>query len=115
METSSLQEHPSGDSDPLFLDSEIGTHEFHVAFMSLCQHHNLTYSSQSDILKLISMVIPTPNNVLSSAHVLRSRCVKNEEETVVHHFCGHCMDPIQGLKCTKAGCVTAMAPQATFV
>ena len=39
VKTLSLQ-HPSGDSDPLFLDSEIKTHEFHIAFMSLCQRHN---------------------------------------------------------------------------
>ena len=106
---------PSCSGGQLYLDSQIGVHEFHVAFMSLCQRHNLTYASQSDILKLMSMVIPTPNKVLSSAHSLKNKFVRYEAETIVRRFCGHCMEPLQGSHCAKPECTRVMAPCATFV
>ena len=100
----------------LFKDSLLSANAFDVAFMSVAQRHNLTYASQSDILKLISLVAPVPNHVPSSAQTLRKKFVSYGKETIVHHFCGHCSDAlVQGLTCTKQACISAMVPVSTLV
>ncbi len=43
----------------------------------MLQRHNLTYASQSNILKLFSMTLPIPNVVLSSARVVGNKSVWN--------------------------------------
>lgn len=100
----------------LFEDSRLSANAFDVAFMSVSQRHNLTYASQSDILKLISLVAPVPNHVPSSARTLRNKFVSYGKETIVHHFCGHCIDALlPGQTCTKQACISAMVPVSTLV
>ena len=83
-------EMPPHVSTPLFPESHISAVDFNIALMSVVQRHNLTYSSQTDILKLMSMVLPTPNAVPSSSNMLRSKFTNLTSETVVQHFCGSC-------------------------
>lgn len=104
------------DDIPLFHEPGIKNNDFNTAFMSLVQRHNLTYSSQSDILKLLSIVLPSPNNVLSSAHVLTNKFVSYKEDTVIHHFCGNCTSPLQpGTSCERQQCIGAQGPHGIFV
>lgn len=49
---------PQSSAVPLFPESQVTTDDFNVAFMSVLQRHNLTYASQTDILKLLSIVLP---------------------------------------------------------
>ncbi len=101
---------------PLFQESRVSVYDFNVAFMMVAQRHNLTYASQSDLLKLTSMIIPVPNLVPSSSSVLRSKFVKYKEDTIVHHYCGHCTVPLMpGQKCAKQECIDTMEPTSTFV
>lgn len=58
---------PQSSAVPLFPESRDTTDEFNVAFMSVLRWHNLTYASQTDILKLLLIVLPAPSHVPSSA------------------------------------------------
>ena len=75
---------------PLFQESSVKSEDFNTAFLSLVQRHNLTYSSQGDILKLLSIVLPSPSNIPSSAHVLYKKFTNYKDDTVVQHFCDNC-------------------------
>ena len=58
-------QHPRAAS--LYPEAQLSTKEFDVAFMSLVQRHNLTYSSQTDVLKLFSIVLPSPSIIPTSS------------------------------------------------
>ena len=105
----------SGSGVPLYPDSCITEDGFNTVFLSLVQRHNLTYASQSDILKLFSILLPSPSKVPSS-HVLISKFVNFKEDTIVQHFCGSCAQPIEsGTTCDQQHCIRAQLPHAVFV
>ena len=61
-----------GEEAPLFRDSDVSSSDFST---TLVQRHNSTYSSQNDILKLLSIVLPSSSNVLicSSTSLLATK------------------------------------------
>ena len=79
---------------PLFPESRVTSEEFRLAFLSLTQRHNLTYASQTDILKLLTIVLPAPSDVPSSASMLTSKLVRYKTETKIQRFCGCCTCPL---------------------
>ena len=101
---------------PLFPQSHISSVDFNIAFMSLVQRHNLTYSSQTDILRLVSMVLPTPNTAPSSSTLLISKFTSFKREAIVQHYCGSCTYPINtGSSCTRPLCSRVQEPHAVFI
>lgn len=103
-------------SIPLFPQSRVTTGDFNLAFMSLIQRHNLTYASQTDILRLLSIVLPSPSNIPSSARMLTNKFVGYKSDTVIRHFCGCCTCPLDsGSSCTKQRCIQAQQQHAVFV
>ena len=91
------------DTVPLFPHAHVSTEGFEVAFMSLVQRHNLTYASQSDLLKLFSIVLPSPSKVPSSSYVLISKFIDYGKDAVTQHYCGSCMSVLQpGLSCVSS-------------
>ena len=92
-------------STPLFPQAHVTTEGFDVAFMSFVQRHNLTYASQSDLLKLFSIVLPSPSMVPSSSHVLISKFVNYKKDSVTQHYCGSCLSVLQaGTPCGNSQC-----------
>ena len=93
---------------PLYQGSAISSGDFNTAFLSLVQRHNLTYSSQGDILKLLSIVIPSPSSVPSSAYMLYKKFTNYKDDTVLQHICDNCASPLEpGLSCKQQGCADA--------
>ena len=91
---------------PLYPDSSITDDGFNTVFLSLVQHHNLTYASQSDLLKFFTILLPSPSRVPSSSHTLISKYVNFKEDTIVQHFCGFCTCPIEsGSSCDQQQCI----------
>ena len=89
----------------LFPQSRVTTGDFNLALMSLIQRHNLTYASQTDILRLLSIVLPSPSNIPSSARMLINKFASYKSDTVVRHFCGCCTCPLDsGSSCAKQRC-----------
>ena len=60
--------------------ARVTTTEFNVAFMLVVQR--VTYASQIDILKLLSIVLPAPNNIPSSGRVLTGKYLSYESSTI---------------------------------
>lgn len=70
--------------DRLFDNSQIDAHHFGVLFLSLAQRNNLTLASQSDILKLVQLILPIPNKVPSS-HCTLQTCFVETSLLQGHH------------------------------
>ena len=101
---------------PLYPDSCITDDGFNTIFLSLVQRHNLTYTSQCDILKFFSILLPSPSRVPSSSRVLISKYINFKEDAIVRYFCGFCMHPIEsGSSCDQQQCIRAQLPRAVFV
>ena len=60
---------------PLYSGSPVDANHFEVVLMSLIQKHNLTYSCQDDIIKMLSTILPSPAQIPSSSYVLRGKFV----------------------------------------
>ena len=102
--------------DALFPCSPISTHEFDVGFMMLCQRHNSTYACQNDLLKLLSITYPVPNQIRPSSHMLLKQFVNFKEECSLQYFCGNCLSPIlQGSPCVNPSCSVKSEPNAVFI
>ena len=108
-----INEEPLDTGIPLFPQSHISSVDFNIAFMS---RHNLTYSSQTDILGLLSMVLPTPNTVPSSSAVLITKFANFISEVIVQHYCGSCTSIIDtGSSCMRPLCSRVQKPYAVFI
>ena len=83
--------------------------------MSLVQRHNLTYNSQSDLLRLFSIVLPPPNMVPSSSHVLVGKFIKYERDATTSYYCGSCLSMMQNTTCVNSRCSNKGAQRAVFV
>ena len=104
------------DTSPLFPQAHVSAEEFEVAFMSLVQRHNLTYASQSDLLRLFSIVLPPPNMVPSSSHVLVGKFINYEKDVVTSYYCGSCLSVMQkDTACVNSQCSNKGAQRAVFV
>ena len=76
----------------------------------------LTYSSQTGILKLISLILPTPNALPSSSTSLSSKIINFKDETIIQYFCGSCMCPLgPGSFCDTPICKRAKEQRAVFI
>ena len=107
---------PTPEPTPLFPQSHISSSDFNIAFLSLVKRHNLTYSCQTDMLRCLSIILPTPNFVPSSSNCLITKFVNFKMEAKVQHFCGCCTPPINpGASCANSACVGSHEPRAVFV
>ena len=103
---------------PLFENSRISSHHFRVMFMSIAQKHNLTISSQSDILRFLNLTMPAPNRVPSSFRTVETGFVNYKAETIIHRYCGKCLGLLTcpGSSCSKEACaLSTMQQDAVFV
>ena len=118
--TSTLELMPSPDlgnqGDPLFPGSIVSSAHFNIAFMSLVQRHNLTYSCETDLLQLLSMVLPSPNKVPSSSSNIIGRFANLKNDGIIQHFCGVCSTPLDsGLLCTRPHCTSSQSRPSVFI
>ena len=102
-------------SPPLFQNSNINSHDFKVLFMSSAQKHNLTISSQSDILRFLNLTMLPPNQVPSSFYAMASDFVHFKAETIRHRYCGRCLNLLATGPCPKEECALSMERDAVFV
>ena len=113
-ETAELKKYDSG--APLYPNSAITDDNFSTVFLSLAQRHNLTYASQSDLLKMLSLLLPSPSTISSSSHMLLSKYVSLKVDTIVQHYCGSCSTPIEsGYSCGQPQCTRAQLPRGIFI
>ena len=48
---------------PLYPQAHVSSEEFDGAFMTFVQRHNLNYACQRDLLKVFSIILPSPSSV----------------------------------------------------
>lgn len=101
---------------PLFEGSPISTSANNVLVMEYSMKHNLTNEGLADLLKLQSLLLPTPNNCPRSTHLLRKLFDKYQSFTrSTHYFCNNCfaqVDTCTNLECPKcnvklANCISS--------
>ena len=96
--------------------SDITTHQFDVSLSLVAQRHKLTYACQTDIVRLISVILPPPNSVRSTARSLVRKFVQYHEQTRLHRCCGVSMRRLAaGERCSQSECLTENVPDAKFV
>ena len=101
---------------PLYPQAHVSSEDFDVAFMTFVQRHNLNYACQRDLLKLFSIILPSPSSVSSSSYMLTNNFFKYEEDVVTQHYCGSCMSLLrQSLSCTNPHCNQKGLQRAVFV
>ena len=99
----------------LFSGASISKQEFSTALLSIAQKHSVSYSSITDILKIFSLTLPSPNLLPSSSFVLLNESVDYHSSTTIHRCCGFCADTLLDSRCLKAECQLAGFRDSSFV
>ena len=101
---------------PLFLGSKIPSPHFNIALISFVQRHNLSYACETDLLHLLAMVLPSPNEVLPLSFLFTSQFANLKSDSVIQHFCDVCSQPIDpGLLHTRPLCCSSQGGQSVFI
>ena len=66
-----------------------------ILIMQFKTKHNLTLDGLADLLKLIKLHCPTPNQCFSTPYLLRKHFAS--EQFKYHHFCSSCLSPYNDL------------------
>ena len=95
---------------PIHPISAVSEDHAFVALMSIANSHNLNYASISDIINLISGLLPSPNVFLqTNLRSLINKYVNIEDIMTKHSCCAACMDllPLGGASntCGRHGCI----------
>ena len=100
----------------LYPGSNLSSHDCSVAILSIMHKHSLTYSAVTDILKLFSQSLPSPNSLPQTQHLLLKSYVNYKVETIVHRCCGYCSRLLSDdTSCTIAECQQACIPESSFI
>ena len=90
---------------PLFEGSPITTSANNVMVMEYSMKHNLTNETLADLLKLLNLLLPSPNNCPRSTHLMRKLFDKHQSFTrSTCYFCNNCLaqvDLCTNLECPK--------------
>ena len=98
----------------LYPGSNVPSHDFNVALLSIAHKHSLTNSSVVDILKLFSEVLPTSAQI-QSRHMLMKHFVDHNEMITDHRCCGYCSRLLSNSNCDTPECQAAEAPEGSFI
>ena len=105
----------SGDQTLLYAGAQMSKQEFSTCLLSIFLKHSLTYSCVTDILRLFGQVLPSPNNLPQSKHMLFSEFVDYDSSTINHSCCDFCTQLMSSRTCSRPECVAANSGQASFV
>ena len=105
--------------NPIHPNSAVSEDHAFVALMSIANSHNLNYASISDIINLISGLLPSPNVFLqTNLRSLINKYVNIEDIMTRHSCCAACMDllPLGGASntCGRHGCIGTEKKEAFF-
>ena len=94
----------------LFSGSTIGVHTSSMLIRSFMCRHHLTYQAKADLLQLLQVHLPNPNQLPSSLYTfqkMNTKCsVDINPEVTEHHYCSQCytilIDQTNSI-CTQCG------------
>ena len=96
-------------SPALYQDSAISTSASNVLIMEYSIKHNLTNDALADLLKLLRVHLPSPNNCTASAHLFKKLFAKFSSDHTTHYFCNSCSTEIESActVCPNSNCEAA--------
>ena len=102
-------------TEPLFPNSVFTEYQFNVSMASVAQRHNMSYSCMTDVLRLISLYLPSPNSAPQSAKTLLSQFVDTKRLPVSQML--WCLYAIAKSMetCDQDTCKTEDVPNSKFV
>lgn len=77
-------------AEPLYKGSLLSVPASNVLIYKLAMKHNLSNECLSDLLKLIQLHCPTPNDCVGSVYLLKKYFGIDKLKTKFHFFCGTC-------------------------
>lgn len=83
-----MEEQPR--AQPLYEGSLLSVPASNVLIYKLCMKHNLSKECLSDLLKVMELHCPTPNNCVGSVYLLKKYFGDDKLKTKFHYFCGTC-------------------------
>ncbi|KAK3931698.1 Maintenance of telomere capping protein 2 [Frankliniella fusca] len=75
---------------PLYEGSPLTVHDFMVSALSYAQSAHLTGASTAELINLIEMLLPKPNNLPKTSHMFKKYFEDNNNEIEVFFFCSNC-------------------------
>lgn len=100
------------ETDELFSGSTVSSKDCSIALLSIMHKHCLTYSAVTDIIKLFSNSLPSPNSLSG----LMQNYVDYDADTIVHRCCGYCTQLLpDDSSCPLEECKRACIPDSSFV
>lgn len=99
----------------LFSGANISCEEFSTILLSISHKHGMSYSSITDILKLLSHSLPSPNMLPQTNFLLLNGAVDYKSSTTVHRCCGYCTKILVDSTCSRSECKLAKTSDCTFV
>ena len=82
-------------TSPLYEGSSLTLEASSVLVMQFKSRHNLTMDGLGDLLKLLKMHCPVPNQCLPTPYLFLKQFTKAKHHLEYHHFCSVCLTPIQ--------------------
>ena len=98
----------------LFSGANISCKEFSTMLLSISQKHGMSYSSITDILKLLSHSLPSPNMLPQTNFLLLNGAVDYKSSTTVHRCCGYCTKILVDSTCSRNECKLAKTSDCTL-
>lgn len=106
----SLSSHSDGEGDPpIFEGSDISTATFNKMFLGVPEKHSLSKKTQSDLLKLINIVLPPQHTVAKNSYEFSKGIDYLHYDTLDYAICSTCHKetthniPCQNKSCEKFG------------
>lgn len=85
----------SGGSQPLFADCPLTVATSGVLSMQFKLRHNLTEQALSDLLQLLKLHCPSPNQCVPSAYVFNKQFECLKYPIKFHYYCSRCLQEVE--------------------
>ena len=108
---------PDAYAEPLYKDAVITTAASNVVIMKYAIKHNLTMDALADLLQLVKLHCPSPNNVPSSLYYFKKHFQELQYPVTYHYFCNACLMEISKNSevCSNQECSAEIKSLSSFI
>ncbi len=89
---------------PLYAGAPISTDASWCAIMQYAVSNKLTYKATTDLLDLMKIHCPSPNNLPTSFYKLKKHFSTLNSGCTYYNFCASCLEEVPGKKCSSRQC-----------
>ena len=108
---------PGACIDNLYKDSTITTSASSVIIMKYATKHNLTVNALADLLQLVKLHCPSPNNIPSTLFHFKKEFQELQYPVIYHYYCNAClMEASEDAQvCSNQECSTETNSYSSFI